>query len=489
MKFTRKQNIIFVIVMLASMAFAFFVCAVSIENEWTHDYPLPGSVDDYGCYPQMFDAFQKGRLDIDTDFDLSRLASLENPYDRNARFEALGVRNGVFWDRAYYNGKLYSYFGIAPVIFLYYPFYFLTGRVLSDALTATILVCVSCVALMLILRELVGRLSYSVPFPLFALGAGCLPFGALLYSTETCANFYHIAVLAGISAVSCTFLFLLYAEKSHKAKRKIFFVLAGICAACILATRPNLMLYTPAALPLIIALIIKRPNGTKSLILDAVSFAAPAIAGCALIMVYNHARFGSAFDFGNNYQLTLWDMSTITFSVTMIIPALFHYFLHPPLVDGAFPFLHPSTVRLSDYGVNRPVYVAGSVGAICFPCTWGLAYLPYVLKGTGKKSVITAVLATFGVFAIAVTDMSYAGIHLRYAADIMFVLTLGGVFGFVAAVGKLKSNRRHYRVLYTVAVLLFVVTAIIDIALCFDNERDMIYKFHREFYDLISNLF
>ena len=135
---SRLQRAVFAFAMALLILFSFFLCTVSIEKEWLHEYPLKGSVDDYGCYPQMFDAFQKGQLNIDTDYDLSILEKLENPYDTAERREATGEKYGVIWDRAFYDGKLYSYFGIAPVIFLYYPAYFLTGHVLSDALAAAV---------------------------------------------------------------------------------------------------------------------------------------------------------------------------------------------------------------------------------------------------------------------------------------------------------------------------------------------------------------
>ena len=118
---SRFQKAVFAAAMALLILFSFFLCTVSIEKEWLHDYPLKGSVDNYGCYPQMFDAFQKGQLNIDTDYDLSILEELENPYDTAERREATDEKYGVIWDRAFYDGKLYSYFGIAPVIFLYYP--------------------------------------------------------------------------------------------------------------------------------------------------------------------------------------------------------------------------------------------------------------------------------------------------------------------------------------------------------------------------------
>ncbi|MBO4278027.1 MAG: hypothetical protein J5925_06490 [Clostridia bacterium] len=486
---SKKQRVIYALVMLGAVLFSLFTCAVSIESEWLHDYPLPGSVDGYGCYPQMFDAFMKGRLDIDTDYDLTKINALENPYNTSARRKATGETFGVLWDRAYYNGKIYSYFGIAPVVFLYFPVYALTGRVLSDALAAAIIAAVASVALMLLLRQLCARLKYKVPFLLMCAGAACLPFGALLYSTVTCANFYHIAVLAGVAAVSCAFAFLLGADRAKGIKRKLLFACAGVCAAATVASRPNLALYFAAALPLIAGIIITRPNGTKSMLLDAAAFAVPLFALGALIMLYNAARFGSPFDFGNDYQLTLWDMSGIYASAALTLPALFHYFLHPPVFNGTFPFLHPNGIRLESYGVTRPVYVSGTVGALWFPCVYGLAFLPYALKGSGKKAWISAGAAAAAVLAVVLVDMNYAGVHLRYAADIMFVLALGGVFACVAAVGRLLSGKKRFADIYAVVLVLFAVTAAVDIALCFDNERDMIYKFHTEFYNAVKALF
>lgn len=486
---SKKQRAVYACVMLGAVLFSVFVCAVSIENEWLHDYPLKGSVDDYGCYPQMFDAFKKGRLDIDTDYDLEKIAALDNPYDRQARKKATGETTGPFWDRAFYNGRLYSYFGIAPVIFLYFPVYFLTGKVLSDALAAALIASVAAVALMILLRQLCARLEYRVPFLLMCAGAACIPFGALLYSTVTCANFYHIAVLAGVAAVSCAFSFLLGADKAAGARRKFLFVCAGVAAAGTVASRPNLAVYFVAALPLIAGILITRPGGAKSTLLDAVSFGVPLFALGALIMLYNAARFGSPFDFGNDYQLTLWDMSGVYASASLTLPALFHYFLHPPAFSGAFPFLHPSGVKLTSYGVTRPVYVSGNVGALWFPCVLGLAFLPYALKGSGKKARITAALSALAVLAVVLIDMNYAGVHLRYTADIMFVLALGGVFGCVAAVGRMLSGGKRFADVYALALVLFALTAAADIALCFDNERDMILKFHTEFYGFVRKLF
>ena len=482
---SRYQKAIFALVITLLVVFSFFVCTISIEDEWLFEYPLKGSVDDYGCYHQMFDAFQKGQLNIDTDYDLSVIDSLENPYDTAARRQATGEKFSVIWDRAYFDGKLYSYFGIAPVIFLYYPVYFITGAVLSDALAAAIIVAISCIFIMLVLWELCARIKGEVPFILLILGGITATFGSLLWSTETCANFYHIAVLSGICSVLAFFYFVLRAEKCQdQFKRKLFFIICGITVAAIVASRPNMALYIFIALPLLINIIIKRPYGTKSLIGDIIAFCVPMFILGGLIMAYNYGRFGNVFDFGTNYQLTLADTSTYSLSGALIIPSLYHFFFNPPAIDNIFPYIHPAIRRLPFYNVNRVLYVSNSVGALWFPAVWGSLLLPVIRKK--RLAFITAATAVLSVLFISFFDMCYGGVHLRYSADIMFILILLGIYLLIYSVSIIKKNRFIYVSLYTAVVVLFALTILIEIPLCFDNERDMILKFHRAFYDFIA---
>lgn len=483
---SKLQRAVFAFMLILFLLFSFFICTVSIENEWMHAYPFEKKVDDYGCYPQMFDAFQKGQLNIDTETDLSILASLENPYDTAARRAATGVTYGPTWDRAYYNGKLYSYFGIAPVIFLYYPVYFLTGRVLSDALAACIMTSFCAVFMALILRKLCERMQNKPPFLLLLLAAAAIPCGALLWSTETCANFYHLAVLSGIAAICAAFYHILKADEAFGARRKLHFAFAGVCVAATVASRPNLVLYIFIALPLLISIIKTRPFGTKSLLCDIAAFCLPMASLGVLIMLYNHARFGSPFDFGANYQLTLADTSTYSLSPKLFLPSLYHFFLQPPITDEIFPFLHPAVRRLSDYSVDRVVYTSNSVGSVFFPITWGMAFIPTLWK-ENKRVIITALTAFLCTVFLSFFDLCYGGVHLRYSADIMFILCILGAYLLLYTVGKAKSQSVFRIVLYTSVAVLCLFTIITELPLIFDNERDMIYKYHAYFYSFIEN--
>ncbi len=472
------QRMIIVALLVLTLLFSFFVCAISIEDAWLIKYPFEKSVDEYGCYPQMFDAFKKGRLDIDTDYDLTVLESLENPYDPMQRYAATGEKNGVIWDRAYFENKLFSYFGVAPVLLVYFPIYFLTGSIPSDALTAAIITAVSAIALMLLLIELIRHSGERVPFLLLFFGCVTLPCGALLWSSLTCANFYHIALLSGICSTSCFLLFLLKAYHTDGPLRKLLLVLSGISLACIAASRPNMLIYFIVAIPLIISACKKKSKQLKSLWLDVLAFSVPIVVLGSLIALYNLLRFGSIFEFGATYQLTITDTSNYSLSLAMLLPAIYHYFLHPPAFDRIFPFLHPVGRTYKSYGSAKYVYLDKSLGAIFLPTTLGVLLTPFVLKTKREKS--TAYLAIFAVLAIAWFDMCFGGVHLRYQADIMFVLTLLGIYLLLRLVAQSQKGSLSRAYFFGIVLMLFVTTFLVEIPLCIDNERDMILKYHPE---------
>ncbi len=78
-------------------------------------------------YQQLTDAILDGHVYLDQK-PSKTLRNMENPYDTNLRKQTLKKEGEKFlWDRAYYNGKYYVYFGIVPVLVYYLPFKLLTG--------------------------------------------------------------------------------------------------------------------------------------------------------------------------------------------------------------------------------------------------------------------------------------------------------------------------------------------------------------------------
>ena len=87
------------------------------------------------AYMQQLDAFEKGQIELDLDVN-PQLAALNNPYDTGARDKK---EVAYHWDRAYYNGKYYSYFGLAPLFMVYYPVFWLTGMLPTTAFAGLLL--------------------------------------------------------------------------------------------------------------------------------------------------------------------------------------------------------------------------------------------------------------------------------------------------------------------------------------------------------------
>jgi hypothetical protein len=89
----------------------------------------PRAEDSY--YNLLVQGFRAGQLNLKSELPPG-FAQLANPYDP-AVFAAYkeGARYPL-GDLSYYKGKLYLYFGVTPVLVLFWPYVTLTGHYLSD---------------------------------------------------------------------------------------------------------------------------------------------------------------------------------------------------------------------------------------------------------------------------------------------------------------------------------------------------------------------
>ena len=78
-------------------------------------------------------------------------------------------------------------------------------------------------------------------------------------------------------------------------------------------------------------------------------------------MWYNFARFGSPFDFGQNYNLTTNDMTGRGFRVERVGLSFFTYFLQPPKINSAFPFVNRVDITTSYLGTTITEAMFGGI--------------------------------------------------------------------------------------------------------------------------------
>ncbi len=449
---------------LVTLFLAIFFSSLFLYQKDAIAYPLQGAVRNYQPYIQQFDAFMKGQLHLDIPVS-DEMLSLENPYDYATRVDA-----DPLWDRAYYDGKYYSYFGVAPILLVYFPYYLFSGALPSDGIVMTVFLLIAAVFIPLcVLKWADLHEKQRLPLPVVWLGAVTAFVGSLmLLIARSVTPFYYIATLAA-SAFLSVFLYLLLkaAEAERFRTRTVFYVLAGLSFAFILHSRLNIALLAAfIVIPYLVFRVLKRraepsesdePNGhedppndahsslskrfaarlmrmrsffapPKEIALSLIALGLPVLIGLTVLLCLNKARFGSIFEFGTSYQLTVSDVRYNELSLGDIFPALYHYFLQDLKLSAFFPFLSINRESLSDYG--HYVYIDASFGLFALPLFRALLLSPAALflKDRTRYEKVLLMCTLVGIFTVALLDFSLGGVIFRYVADLTVMGALAAVF-------------------------------------------------------------
>lgn len=417
------------------------VTALNLSGEGLRaiEYPLLYDIGSYDPYIQQFDAFMKGQLHLDVVPD-ERLLALENPYSP-------AQREGIYylWDRAFFDGKYFSYFGIAPILTVYYPFYLLTGMLPSASFVMTVFGIMTALFFALALEEyarISGKKNFGY-FPAFcAVSAFLSSFALLIFRGQ--ARFYYIASMAGMAFSAAFLFFMLRAVGSKKtANRLLSFALAGVSFGLGFLSRVNSVLPLAVVSAVFVVLwAVKRIREKKfpMLLGEASALGLPVAAALAASMVYNKLRFGGFFDFGTDYQLTVSDTSLYSVGLFGLVPSFFHYFLQNLGFTAEFPFVGFDYVAASDYG--RYVYVDSGLGIFATPFMLVLLLSPVVFK---KKSVSRNKKLLFGAALLslpltAFLNFCLGGVIFRYTADLSLLAAfLAGATALEAADSVLEG--------------------------------------------------
>ena len=402
------------------------------ENINPVPYPLVGGAEYYDPYIQQFDAFMKGQLHLDIKPD-EALMQLENPYDPYAR-------DGIFylWDRAYFDGKYFSYFGVAPIFLVYYPFYLIKGMLPHAGFVMAVFCIMTAVFFALAVEEyakLSGKKHFAYLPAFCAVSAYLASFAILIMRGQ--ARFYYIAGMAGMAFSAAFIFFMLKAVGSkNNVKRIVFFALAGISFGLGFHSRVNSVLPLAIIAAVFVVLWAIRRFKEKQIGLclgEMAALGAPVALALAASMLYNKARFGSFFDFGTAYQLTVADTSYYWVSANGLIPSFFHYFLQGFKFTTEFPFVGFDYLAATDFG--RYVYVDSGLGIFAMPFMLMLLLCPVVFRkksiSLNRKILFAAALASIPVTAFL--NFCLGGVIFRYTSDISLLAA------FLAAVVALET--------------------------------------------------
>ena len=401
-------------------------------------------------YAELARAMAHGQLYLDQE-PPQWLQDMNNPYDNGARNE-LQKQTGesYLFDVAYYDGHYYVYFGVVPVVLFYLPFYLVTGANFPSAIGVLIML-VMFIAGCTVLLDRFARYH----FKRVSLGLYLL----LQIPLVMCCGIIYLAKFPTFYSlpIACALAFSVWGiyfwMKGRAAEVRWGWFLAGsLCMALVAGCRPQFVLLSCLAFPLFWRPYIKEKRIlTRKGAFEFICLIAPYLVVAAGIMLYNYARFGSFFDFGANYNLTVNDMTKRGWNIGRLAPAIFAYFLQPANVVGVFPFIQPTEFATTYMGQTIKETTFGGVFA-CLPILWTLAFTGPIIKMRIKARLTHTIAGVIGVLLgsallIALLDAEMAGILQRYYADFSFMLLIATVLLVFIANENLEENTKLRRYL------------------------------------------
>ncbi|MBP5654297.1 MAG: hypothetical protein J6X33_02165 [Clostridiales bacterium] len=451
-----KHRIVIELVVLACAASTF---TVQGPDKNIVEYPLTQPVDYYDIYVQTFDAFQKGQLNIDFP-PPEGLSQINNPYDFSER-KAAGLEDQFLWDRAFYNGKYYSYFGAAPIFTNYYPVYWVTGSI--PTCDTVIAVNGALAALFLALALLAVIRIYCPEAKLLAVIACITSTSALSYILllMNYGYMYNVACITAMMFMGLSLWSGFTATVSKGAARYILYVLSGISLGLCAGSRPIIAVTAAVMLPRFINVLLDKKQKMSSRVLQASAFVLPVIALVSCILWYNYARFGSPMDFGAAYQLTVGDIRNMKLIPSAFPLSVYYFFLIPPRQTDLFPYFDLSNNILSNAEAYR--YTVLNMGLWNFPYIL-LAYIlavPALFKsGRNNKTLSNGTSLPERRFAIAIAFIlpliiawavyCMAGACFRYSGDITTLVIIGCALILVQCP---SDSKLRYTAIITAAAL------------------------------------
>ena len=365
------------------------------------------------------------------------LIAMSNPYDTAARVQ-LGV--DYLWDHAYYDGKYYVYFGVLPALVFHLPYYLLTGQELPNAAGIAVSISMFSIGLVLLIKAIMDRwFPHSSAYHFLA----CYFIAYLSSWVMQCARtpyLYVLPIALSLALVVWGLYFWIKAISSEKI-RLLPGIAGSFCMSAVLLCRPQFLAFSILGIFLALDIVVLGKGNRKSNIVRVLALLAPYIIIGVAAGGYNYARFGSALDFGANYNLTSNDMTHRGFEAGRIPLGLFSYLVQPPSIDLLSPVFDEVSVASSYYGNTITQTMHGGVFAL-LPVLCLVVLLP-LLKGKSCGSPtpwIISLASLLSAIVVVIFDTNGAGILTRYHCDYGLLIGLSAALAFLMLAARLRCD-------------------------------------------------
>lgn len=389
---------------------------------------------------ELVEAFEHGSTHLLTE-PTDELNSFPDPYDSDALDDA-HIR--YQWDHVYFDQQYFSYYGIAPVVLVFLPYHKLTGYYFPDSMAVLLFAIIGMIGLTKLYGAFLRKLFPKTPTGIAIAGLILIQTVSGVWFSIGRPLFYEVAMSAGFAALTWAVYFMFSAniigtEKPILSRTAISSLLFAIAVLC----RPTLVLYCiTAAFFMLLALprlSENRKKGEKKLFTaSGIRYLLCAILPMACIglvqMWYNFDRFGSPFEFGIQYSLTINDFTRTQFHTRLSWIALYNYFLNPPVFTTQYPIIGTDFQFLNAGGFfYADLNSTANTSGLFF---LALPMFAYILGGKALKKVrggrkhklltaayiaVPCLIIPFGIVA-SVWESGYA---VRYMVDFAWQSLLG----------------------------------------------------------------
>lgn len=383
-------------------------------------------------YQSLARALSKGQLFLEEEPG-EALKAMENPYDYAHRARVLKEAGEDFlWDHAYYEGRYYVYFGVVPAVLFYLPCYVLTGEDLHNRTVILIGAFLMLAAITGIMDQIIKRW-----FPKTSLGAWFLlselmaAGSGLIYMCKR-TDMYTVPIITGLAFGLLGLWHFLCAGKGDGGFKRSYLAAGSFLMALTAGCRPQIFLtallcMVPLRGSLFSLSRLRSGEGRR----DMAAVAVPMAAVAFLLMWYNHARFGSVFDFGANYNLCFNDMRMRGFVWDRLPLGIWAYLFAPFKITLNFPFLEANYFASGYLGVTISEATYGGLFAVS-PFVWMCPALLFFGRSIKKNPAWeTAIVSMAAGTAIVLADTQMSGILMRYFSDFSIFFVIAAVLSWL----------------------------------------------------------
>ncbi|MDE6034613.1 MAG: hypothetical protein K2G36_01705 [Ruminococcus sp.] len=435
---------------------------------------------------QLVEAFEDGRTYLFPQPD-ENLINFDNPYDNQHRESKLvplwdnDYAKNSAWDHVYFDGKFYSYYGIAPVILLFLPYNVLTGYYFPESIAVLIFAIIGIIGLSMFFTKFTGKFFPDLPTSMYIAGLIIMQMTSGIWYSVGRPLFYEVAMAAGFAFMTWSFYFLISSNiigegKISLIKTAVSSLLIAVAVLC----RPTIVLYCICVFVFMLLAVSKfadgkRKNKKKQKLINRQSrnyilCALLPMACLGLIqMIYNYVRFRSPFEFGIQYSLTINDFRNTQFHWRLSLIPLWNYLFNVPVLSTEYPFI---SAEFQDMNVGGFFYNDfTSTHNVCGLFFLALPMFAYIFSGKairtisdGKnvlRNLMYVIIPCVAIPLIIICSVWESGYSIRYMTDFAWQMLTGAyvIIFCIYAKSQNPTIRRLINIIFCVSMVWTIIAS------------------------------